>query len=80
MTILLISLLPETKLTTELLDGLYENTIFLGLGLVISAVIQTIQGQLDLYHAIFVMQIICSLDFVYVYGARCIHSGIALRC
>ena len=80
MTILLISLIPETELTTELLDGLYENAIFLGFGLVITAVIQTIQGQLDLYHALFVMQIIFSLDFVYAFGARCIHSGIALRC
>jgi hypothetical protein len=52
------------------LDGLYENAVFLGLGLVITAVIQTIQGQLDLYHAIFVMQIIFSLDFVYAYGMR----------
>ena len=80
MTILLISFIPETELTTELLDGLYENAIFLGLGLVITAVIQTIQGQLDLYHALFVMQIIFSLDFVYGFGARCIHSGIAFRC
>jgi len=69
-TILLISLIPETELTTELLDGLYENSVFLGLGLVITAVIQTAQGQLDLYHAIFVMQIIFSLDFVYAYGMR----------
>jgi len=79
-TILLISLIPETELTTELLDGLYENSVFLGLGLVITAVIQTIQGQLDLYHAIFVMQIIFSLDFVYAYGMRRFsHSRNALR-
>jgi len=69
-TILLISLIPETELTTELLDGLYENSVFLGLGLVITVVVQTLQDQLDLYHAIFVMQIIFSLDFVYAYGMR----------
>jgi len=69
-TILLISLIPETELMTELLDGLYENSVFLGLGLVITAVVQTLQNQLDLYHAIFVMQIIFSLDFVYAYGMR----------
>lgn len=69
-TILLISLIPENKITTELLDGLYENAVFYGLALVLTAVIQTLQHQLDLYHAIFVMQIIFSLDFVYAYGMR----------
>ena len=73
MTTILFSLIPDTELTTELLDGLYANAVFLGLALVITAVIQTIQGQLDLYHAIFVMQITLSLDFVYAYGAGCIH-------
>ena len=37
-----------------------------------TVVIQTLQEQLDLYHAIFVMQIIFSLDFVYAYGAVCV--------
>ncbi|KAN0130049.1 hypothetical protein V8E53_012203 [Lactarius tabidus] len=70
-TILLqIPLVPDTELTTELLDGIFENAVFLGLSLVITAVIQTIQGQLDLYHAIFVMQFIFYLDFVYAYGMR----------
>ncbi|KAH8995055.1 hypothetical protein EDB86DRAFT_1208308 [Lactarius hatsudake] len=69
-TILLISLIPENEITTELLDGLYENSVFYGLALVLTAVIQTLQHQLDLYHAIFVMQIIFSLDFVYAYGMR----------
>ena len=59
---------PENEHTTELLDGLYKNAILYGFSLVMTAVIQTIQKQLDLYHAIFVMQIIFSLDFVYAYG------------
>jgi hypothetical protein len=50
------------------LDGLYKNSIIYGLGLVVSAVIQTLQDQLDLYHAIFVIQIIFSLDFVYAFS------------
>jgi len=69
-TILLTAMIPETPRTTELLDGLYQNSILYGLSLVITAVIQTLQEQLDLYHAIFVMQIIFSLNFVYTYGQR----------
>ena len=72
MTILLTAVIPETERTTDLLDGLYQNSVFYGLGLVITAVIQTLQKQLDLYHAIFVMQIIFSLDFVYAYGMTCV--------
>lgn len=34
------------------------------------------QKQLDLYHAIFVMQIIFSLNFVYAYGMLCLCSSI----
>lgn len=34
------------------------------------------QKQLDLYHAIFVMQIIFSLNFVYAYGILCFCSSI----
>jgi len=52
------------------LDGLYKSSILYGLSLVMTVVIQTLQEQLDLYHAIFVMQIIFSLDFVYAYGQR----------
>jgi hypothetical protein len=73
-TILLTALTPENECTTELLDGVYKNAVLYGLALVMTAVIQTLQKQLDLYHAIFVMQIIFSLDFVYAYGAVCITS------
>jgi hypothetical protein len=73
-TILLTAITPETRNghTDELLDGLYKNSVINGLSLVITAVIQTMQKQLDLYHAIFVMQIIFSLNFVYAYGMFCI--------
>ena len=58
------------------MDGLYKNSVINGLSLVITAVIQTMQKQLDLYHAIFVMQIIFSLNFVYAYGILCFCSSI----
>jgi hypothetical protein len=55
------------------------NSVINGLGLVITAVVQTMQGQLDLYHAIFVMQIIFSLSFVFAYGMLCVHSTVILK-
>ena len=79
MTILLTALTPENGRTDELLDGLYKNSVINGLSLVITAVIQTIEKQLDLYHAIFVMQIIFSLNFVYGYGMICICSSIDFK-
>jgi len=69
-TILLTALTPENGRTDELLDGIYKNSVINGLSLVITAVVQTMQKQLDLYHAIFVMQILFSLNFVYAYGQR----------
>ncbi|KAI0246904.1 hypothetical protein BJV78DRAFT_92394 [Lactifluus subvellereus] len=69
-TIFLIALIPENEHTAELMNRLYENSVFYGLALVMTAVIQTLQEELDLYHAIFVMQIIFSLNFVYEYGMR----------
>ena len=76
MTILLTAITPENGHTDELLDGLYKNSVINGLSLVITAVIQTIEQQLDLYHAIFVMQILFSLNFVYGYGMAYIYSSI----
>jgi hypothetical protein len=61
------------------LDGIYKNSVINGLGLVITAVVQTMERQLDLYHAIFVMQIIFSLNFVYDYGMLCVYSTIILK-
>ena len=81
MTILLTALTPEDASfdTGELLDGIYKNSVINGLSLVITAVVKTMQKQLDLYHAIFVMQIIFSLNFVYAYGMLCVHSTIVFE-
>jgi len=68
MTILLLATIPEAASTTELVRMLYENSVYYGLALVFTAVIQTGQGKMDLYHALFVMQIIFSLNWVYSYG------------
>jgi hypothetical protein len=73
------ALTPENEYTGELLDGIYKNSVINGLGLIITAVIQTIEKQLDLYHAMFVMQIIFSLNFVYGYGMACVHSTVILQ-
>jgi hypothetical protein len=62
------ALIPENERTSEVVNSLYENSVYYGLALVLTAIIQTLQTQLDLYHAIFVMQIIFSLNFVYSYG------------
>jgi len=69
-TILVTAFTPQNEYTTELLDGVYKSAILYGFSLVMTAVIQSMQRQLDLYHAIFVMQIIFSLDFVYAHGQR----------
>ena len=78
-TILLSALAPEREYTNELMDGLYKNSIIYGLGLVMTAVIQTLQEQLDLYHAIFVMQIIFSLNFVYAFSMLCFYLTFILK-
>jgi hypothetical protein len=77
-TLFLTALTPEDEngYTDELLDGIYKNSVINGLSLVITAVVQTIEKELDLYHAIFVMQIIFSLNFVYAYGMLCVRSAI----
>ena len=67
-TILITAFTPKNEYTTELLDGLYLNAILYGLGLAFTAVIQTMQNQLDLYHAVCVMHNVLSLEFVYVCG------------
>ncbi|KAI9458135.1 hypothetical protein BJY52DRAFT_437017 [Lactarius psammicola] len=68
-TILLPALVPQGKRSNELLDGQFVNAIFYGLALLITALIQTIQDQLDLYHAVFVMQVLVSLVILHLYGA-----------
>ena len=53
---------------------MYKNAVLYGLTLVMTAVIQTLQKQLVLYHAICVMQIILPPNFIYAYSAVCITS------
>ena len=78
-TILSIALTPENDDTVELTNRLYEVCAFYGFALVLTAVIQTGKRQLDLYHAIFVMQIIFTLDFVYINGIVFDHSDVILK-
>ncbi len=79
MTILFTALTPENGRTDEFLDEIYKNSVINGLSLVITAVIQTMEKKLDLYHAIFVMQIMFSLNIVYAYGMICIYSTAILE-
>lgn len=65
--------------TTELLDSLYLNAIFYGLAILITALVQTIQQQLDLYHAIIVMQLMLSLLFLHGFGTICVLMKISYR-
>ena len=73
------AIIPENERTSEVVNSLYENSVYYGLALVLTAIIQTLQTQLDLYHAIFVMQIIFSLNFVYSYGMVFDHSDVILK-
>ncbi|KAH8983150.1 hypothetical protein EDB86DRAFT_260327 [Lactarius hatsudake] len=56
--------------TTDLLDDLFANSIFYGLAVLITAVVQTIQKRLDLYHALFVTQVLICLVLLHLYGAK----------
>ena len=75
-TILFAALIPQSDYTTELLDSVYMNAVFYGLALLITVVVQTIQGQLDLYHAIFVMHLLTCLSIFHLYGMRCVSTRI----
>ena len=48
-------LIPDSDKTTKLLDDLSMNEIVYSLAILIIALVQTFQGQLDLYHVIIVM-------------------------
>ena len=54
----LLALVPQTPHTEELLNALYANAGIAGLGLLLTAIIQTAQGQLSLFHAIFILHIL----------------------
>ena len=71
-TIFLAALIPQSEYTTELLDSLYMNAVFYGFALLITVLVQTIQGQLDLFHAIFVMHMLACLSVLHIYGMTCV--------
>ena len=71
-TISLVALIPQSKHTIELVDSIYMNAIYYGLALVITVLVQTIQRQLDLYHAIFVMHMLVCFAILYGYGMSCV--------
>lgn len=75
-TILLAALIPDSDKTTELLDDLYMNAIVYSLAILITALVQTFQGQLDLYHAIIVMQM---QVIIHVYGKACVYMRVKYR-
>ncbi|KAI0257998.1 hypothetical protein BC834DRAFT_975731 [Gloeopeniophorella convolvens] len=64
-TMILTALVPYAEPTHELLDDLNLSAVLYGLSLIVTAVIQTAQGQLDLYHAIFVIHMLTFLSHVY---------------
>ncbi len=55
------------------------NAIFYGFALLITVLVQTIQGQLDLYHAIFVMHMLLCLTVLHIYGMTCVPIRIYYR-
>ncbi len=50
------------------MSGIYKNSVINGLGILFTAVIQTVQGKLDLYHAIVVMYILFFFNIVFLFG------------
>jgi hypothetical protein len=78
-TIFLAALIPQNEYTSELLDSLYMNAVFYGLALLITVLVQSIQGQLDLYHAIFVMHMVACLSVLHLYGMTCVPMWIYYR-
>jgi hypothetical protein len=57
-TMFLLALVPQTPHTEELLNALYANAGIAGLGLLLTAIIQTVQRQLSLFHAVFTLHIL----------------------
>ncbi|KAN0132135.1 hypothetical protein V8E53_010054 [Lactarius tabidus] len=67
-TMILAAIIPPNEYTIELLDELYMNAVFYSHALLITVLVQTIQGRLDLYHAIFVIHILFNLSAYQSYG------------
>ncbi|KAI9512420.1 hypothetical protein F5148DRAFT_1163185 [Russula earlei] len=57
-TMILLAIIPRTPNTKELLDTLYATAGFAGLGLLLTAIIQTASKQLTLFEALFVLHIL----------------------
>ncbi|KAM6490041.1 hypothetical protein JOM56_014620 [Amanita muscaria] len=57
-SMLLVAIIPETNQTTPLLNVLVTNAGISGLALLITAIVQTAQQNLSLYHAIFIIHIL----------------------
>ena len=73
-TIFLTAIIPWSKgrNTVRLWKELYKNAIFYGLALLITVLVQTIKGQLDLYHAIFVMHMLVFYSIHQFDGMSCV--------
>ena len=54
----LLAIVPQTPETVELLTSLYITAGTSGFGLLLTAIIQTAQHQLSLFHAIFILHIL----------------------
>ncbi|KAI0304417.1 hypothetical protein B0F90DRAFT_1815748 [Multifurca ochricompacta] len=57
-TMVFLAIIPRTPHTEELLNALYANAGLSGLGLLVTAVVQTVQKQLSLFEALFILHIL----------------------
>jgi hypothetical protein len=70
-TFIIMAVIPRRHSTEKLLDALHANVGVATFGFLITAMIQTIQNRLDLYHAIFAAVILSYLGlFVYASGSH----------
>jgi hypothetical protein len=70
-TFIIMAVIPRRHSTEKLLDALDANAGVASFGFLITAIIQTIQNRLDLYHAIFAVVILSYLGlFVYASGSH----------
>jgi hypothetical protein len=57
-TIILLTVIPETPETEEVLLALSSNAGLAGLGLLVTAIVQTATKQLSFFHALFIFHIL----------------------
>jgi len=74
-TVFLAAAIPRKEYTRELLDELYINAAFFALALLITVLVETIKGQLDLYHAIFVIHMLACFLSAQFYGLNRVLSA-----